>query len=352
MTKRDLSRRSFLKRMSGSAAGLALMTSLPAWVFSSKRHSRAYVERSFFTMGSVATISAFDDDRRHMMHAVTRAIEEFQRIENALSIFIPSSQVSRVNAEAGRNEVQAEGDLLWIADWSSKMSPLTKGAFDITVGPLMELWGFRGNHVDAEPDDKRILQLLGAVGSDKILVNNNAATVGLTHPAARIDLGGVGVGYAIDRAVQILRSEGVESAFVNHSGDAYALGTPDEHEGWEIGIPDPGSPDNILEKLTVRDGAIATSGGYRQFVTIGPRRFAHIIDPRSGIPGRSFVSTSVLAPDAVTADALSTSMFCSGPDEVKEVLDHFPKTSLIELSREGNEPITRMRNIKGRTSDG
>ncbi len=352
MTNQDRTRRSFLKTISGSVAGLAFMTTLPAWVFSSSRHSRAYVERSFFTMGSMATISAFGDDRRHLMHAVTRVIEEFQRIENALSIFIPSSQVSRLNAEAGNKEVRAGEDLIWIADWSATMSPLTMGAFDITVGPLMDLWGFRENRVVAAPDEKRILELLESVGSEKILVNKNAGTVGLTHPAARIDLGGVGVGYAIDRAVRILKKEGVENAFVNHSGDAYALGNPDEHEGWEIGIPDPGSPDTILESLTLRDGAIATSGGYRQFVAIGSCRFAHIIDPRSGMPGRSFVSTSVLARDAVTADALSTSMFCLDPHEAEAVLDHFPETSLIELSRERNEATTRMRKIKGKTSDG
>lgn len=295
-------------------------------------------------MGAMGMISAFGDDRGALMRGITRAIVEFQRLDNLLTIFNESSQVSRLNALGGREMVPVDEDVADILRFSVEMSWKTSGVFDITVGPLMDLWGFRGKKKESVPAEREIAAVLESMGPDKIFVDEGERTAALLHPGTRIDLGGVGVGYAVDRAVKILKAEGIDSAFVNHSGDAYALGVPDESEGWEIGIPDPGNPEILSEKFLLCDAAVATSGGYRQFVTIGPHRFAHIIDPRSGIPGQTLQSVSLIARNAVTADALSTSLFCVGTEGAGRLLDIFPETSFIGLTRHGDETAIQIIN--------
>jgi thiamine biosynthesis lipoprotein len=190
---------------------------------------------------------------------------------------------------------------------------MTGGAFDMTVGPVVELYGLKGGE-PALPTGGQLAGALEKVGWEKVLLDRADTTVTLTG-GAQIDLAGIGKGYAVDRSVEILRGRGIRSALVNLGGNIYAIGTPPRREGWTIGIRDPESRDGIVGKLTICEEGVATSGNYENFVVIGEKRYGHIIDPRSGTTVDSVLGVTVISRTAMAADALSTALFVMGPEE-------------------------------------
>ncbi len=204
-------------------------------------------------------------------------------------------------------------DLLGVIQTARAYHAVTAGAFDVTIGPLLELYGFfRGEDSAAYPDDRTIAGTLSAIGDGNIVIDSARSSVGLTHPRARIDLGGIGVGHALDRATLVLRDRGVESALLNHSGDIVAVGAPPGGEGWEIGIQDPANPRGTIASFNLRDRAVSTSGNYENFITTDRGRIGHILDPLTGRPAAARLSVSVFADSSAAADALSTGFFAGG----------------------------------------
>jgi len=303
-------RRVFLGRSARAGAGLVLMSVIPSWALQARRHTRAYRERSFFTMGSVATISAYGESAVQIDQAIRKVIEEFSRLDRLLSIYDPRSELSRINAAAGRETVCVHPEVLRLLKQMRQWSADTEGAFDMTVEPLMRLWGFRDRLRFLTPSDTEIRQALVAVGADRVHIDETLETVGLDHPASLLDSGGWGVGYAVDRAVEILRKEGIESAFVNHSGDARTFGIPDDSEGWIAGIPHPDNPTAMMRSFVLKDCAISTSGTYEKFVELGEKQYGHLMDVLKGIPESDVASMTVVAAESLKADVLSTAAAC------------------------------------------
>lgn len=333
MSSAGRTRRVFLGRAATTGLGMIALHALPAWALSRARHTKAYRERSFFTMGSVATMCAYGENTAHIDQAVNRVIAEFGRLDRMLSIFNPDSEISRINSAAGREMVSVSDEVCDVLAEARRWTEQTGGQFDITVGPLMELWGFRGAVPEEIPGDKAIRRVLEAVGTRHLMIDRHYQMAGLDNRDSRLDPGGIGVGYAIDRAVGILRSEGIESAFLNHSGDAYALGKPDDQDGWVAAIPDPDNPSATLQDLCLSDCAVSTSAAYERFVEVGGERYGHVMDVQLGRPGRTRGSVTVVAGDAVTADALSTAAFSRG--EPVRLLDNVGGTSYFIVQRDG-----------------
>lgn len=325
-------RREFLVRSVRGGGALALLSAVPSWVLAQQRHSLAYRERAFYTMGSVATIRAYGESIAQIDHAVTRVITEFTRLDRLLSIYDPQSDLSRINGTAGQNAVRVHPEVLSLVQEIRRRTLETGGTFDMTVEPLMRLWGFRGKERNEPPSDQEIRLALDAVGQHHIDIDEREGTIGLRHPAALLDSGGWGVGYAVDRAVEILKAEGIESAFVNHSGDAYALGVPPEEEseqGWGIAVPNPLSPERMMFTMKLRDKAVSTSGNYRNFLKEGNSRIGHILDPRTGHPAGKAISTTVISASALEADVLSTTLFAVAPEQWRGILDERGQPDLI-----------------------
>lgn len=328
--KDRLTRRRFLGK--GLAGGLGLMV-LPAIPFRGFGGSRAaYRERSFFTMGSVATVSAYGESHAHIDQAVNRLVAEFQRLDGLLSVFNPASEISRLNAAAGRSAVKLSGETIGLLRRALEINRRTKGAFDVTVEPLMKLWGFRGERRNI-PTDAEIARTLESVGPHQ-LVFESAFEAGLKSEGACVDLGGIGVGYAVDRAVAVLRSVGIESAFVNHAGDAYALGAPEGEDGWIAVVPDPANPAGTLRAFSLKDRAVSTSAGSERNVTLDNLRFGHVMDVRSGRPEHRTLSMTVIASNALEADAFSTAAFCDAA-----VLASDSSISFLSVRENGNGGI-------------
>lgn len=305
----DMLRRKFLKGSLGIAGGLVLPAPrLLAQILGDNR--LVEVRHSTFVMGQIANVTLFAPDRESGAQAATIVFQEFRRLDRALSVFDPGSDVSRVNNQAGRASVCVGEDTRQIIRRSREVSIMSGGALDITIEPLMRLWGFRGLRRRGRPTDREIITALDAVGIQLIKVDGDQ--VGLVADGAAIDLGGVAVGYALDRAAAIVRQAGLEHGLIELSGDFIAIGGPPEQKAWQIGLEDPRVAYRVWSTVGIRDQGLSTSGNYSNVVVYNARRFGHILDPEVGRPAGRRLGTTVIAPTAFQADALSTACFVRG----------------------------------------
>ena len=242
--------------------------------------------------------------------------KEVERIENLLSIYKQDSQVSELN-EFGSVKVSPE--LLFVINRASEFWRVSDGAFDITVGSLVKLWGFQDRKFRL-PSDEEINQAKKLVGFEFVDFNGDA--IELKTKGVKIDLGAIAKGYALDCAVRKLRLNGINSALLNAGGDVYCLGDKFGRP-WQVAIKS-ARRKGFFGYLELMDKAVATSGGYEQFFSIGDSRYCHILNPKTGRPADAgVVSVSVIASDCLTADALATSIFVLGKEEGQELLKRF-----------------------------
>lgn len=308
-----MNRRQFTKRIFAASAFSSFLLEPVLWRTHSLVHSlkNTFLQRIFYSMGTMVTIQVFAESEAHANSVITKVIEDMQHVEQVMSVFRLESDVSKINAHAGKNSVEVDPMLIEILDRAIAAARNTGGAFDVTIEPLMELWSFRETEkrLMRIPSEQEIERALDAVGIGNLVIDRMSNTVGLVHPKAKIDLGGIAVGFAIDRAVKLLRAHGIEDALVNHSGDIYALGSPPEADGWEIAIADPRDARKVLHSFPAKNRAISTSGGYEHFVEYHAKRFGHIMDPRKGMPTDIMQSATVVTRNAMDADVYSTAYF-------------------------------------------
>jgi thiamine biosynthesis lipoprotein len=290
------------------------------------------IERSRVVMGSALQLSAWASDDRAAVEAFDEAFAEFERLENILSIWRPSSDVVRINSAAGSHPVGVRQETIEVLRTALDVSRWSGGKFDVTFGALSEVWKFDHDQDDRVPTAAEIAARLPLVGFEAIEVDEKARTVFLRRRGARIHLGGIGKGYAIDRAAAILRERGVRDFMIQSGGDLYVAGYRDG-KPWRLGIRDPRGPaDRIFAVLDLSDATFSTSGDYeRAFVSNG-RRYHHILDPDDGQPARGARSVTIVADEAVLADALSTAVFVLGPIEGLKLVERLPAVEGVVVS--------------------
>ncbi len=326
-------RRDFLKLSGIILAGKLI---LPSKIFPIMKQPHK-VLRSTFTMGSIVTVEAYCDDKVLCNLAIDQAFDEMKTVEMLMSVFDASSQVSFINKLAYREAVKVDGRIIEIMKYAQEISQRTGGYFDITVEPLMKLYGFRSDdEIKEMPSDKKLQEVLSAVGMENIVINENESSIFLNNSKTKIDFGGIAVGYAIDKAVSILKSHGIESALINHSGDIYAIGSPPDETSWNIGIIDPANQSEIVATINLKDEALATSGNYSNFVMIDESRVGHILNPKKGKIEEKFLNISVAAPKAVEADALTTGLFVFDIEKANSFLKLNENLKYIAVLRNGN----------------
>jgi thiamine biosynthesis lipoprotein len=280
------------------------------------------VERAAFTMGSIVTIQAYGADERLSGLAIADAFRAMKSVDAMMSVYAATSALSALNRGGSRAAVPVPEDLLRVLASAAEFSRLTGGAFDVTVQPLMELYGFRdAPGIGHFPTDREIAAVLSGVGMHNVVIDPAGSTVAFADGRTQIDLGGIAVGYALDLAGTAMRARGVRSALLNHSGDLLAIGAPPDDDAWEIGITDPDRPDAIIATASIRDEALSTSGNYRNVRTLGGRTIGHILDPSSGRTASGALSTTVIASAAIAADALSTGTFVLGSERSAAALE-------------------------------
>jgi thiamine biosynthesis lipoprotein len=247
------------------------------------------------------------------------------RLEEQLSIFRQQSEICQINRTAAERPVEVEARLFAMLESALRLHQRTGGAFDLTATPLWEVWGF-ARREGAIPEDRQIQEALELVGSNLVELDAEKSTVRFGKPGVRLNLGGIGKGYALDRCAERLIDLGIDD-FLIHGGQSSVLahgaqrsrqgGSPPA-SGWEVGIVHPLRPDRRLGGIRLADRALATSGSWAQSFVHQRRRYAHIIDPRTGRPAEGVLSATAIAPTAAEADALSTAFFVMGAERTTE----------------------------------
>jgi thiamine biosynthesis lipoprotein len=270
------------------------------------------------------------------------AFDEIDRLEQQLTVYRESSEVSRLNRLAPLASVPVEEGLFELLTQAAQLMAETDGAFDITAGALIKAWGFyRGPR--RVPSEQELSEALFRVGMQNVFLDPEGYKVRYLREGLEINLGSIGKGYALDRAANLLRQEGNLSCALLHGGHSsvYAMGTePGDNRGWQVGIRHPWDADRRLAVVRLRDRALGTSAATFQHLEYNGRKLGHILDPRSGWPAEGMASASVVAPTAARADALATAFFILGVEKARIYCQAHPEIGAVLLPQEnGAEPV-------------
>lgn len=262
-------------------------------------------------MGVDFRIDLYAKSEEMAEQAASKAFDRIEQINSVMSDYIVDSELWKLSESSGSNRAFQVSDDMWqILNFSKRINQLSEGAFDITAGPYILLWR-KARVIKRLPDERSMKRAANRVGMDKIMFNDVDKSVKLAVPKMRLDLGGVAKGYAADEALKVLKSEGIEYAMVDGSGDISMTAHPEGN--WRIFISDSHESSGFFVELSTC--SIATSGDTFQNVEIGGKRFSHIVDPKTGIGVTDSFRVTVIARDGKTADALASSLTVMGPEK-------------------------------------
>ncbi len=278
-------------------------------------------------MGTRIVVQLWHPDAEEGRRLVAAAMAEFDRIEALMSTYREDSEISRVNRHAAERPIPVSEELYDIVRQSIEVSRLTQGAFDITYESVGYLYAFRERQA---PTDAQVDARIDAVDYQHLLLDSEARSIAFAMEGVRINLGGIGKGYACDRAVDLIRRAGVEHALVSAGGDTRLLGDR-RGQPWVVGIRDPDDADAVVTRLALVDEAISTSGDYERYFEDDGVRYHHILDPATGRPSEGVRSVTIIGPDGTRTDALSTSVFVMGADAGLELIERLPGYEAIVI---------------------
>lgn len=286
-------------------------------------------------MDTLIQITVYSENEAKGQKALKEAFGAFERIHDTTNRFqkngqtaTASNDVVKINENAGTKPVAVSADTINMIERSHYFAGSSGGAFDVSVGPVMDLWGF-GKSEQQVPSDEEINRALSLVDYNKVQVDPSNMTVFLTKPGMSLDLGGVAKGYATDEAVKALKEAGIQHAIINAGGNVYALGDKPDGSPWRVGVQDPRGEKSIIGILYVKDRAVVTSGDYQRYFEQEGVRYHHIIDPTTGKQARDVMQTTVVTDSATDADILSTSLFVLGAQKGMCFVKELPGTGAI-----------------------
>jgi len=306
----------------------------------SRARSRYYLKIGRTAMACQFEVFLRPEDRNHAA-AVHEALDEIDALEDQMSVYREWSELSRLNRSAALTPVAVEKRLYGLLRRAEELGCATGGAFDITAGPLVRAWGFF-DRAGRLPAPEEIEAARARTGWRHVYFDNTAGTVAFRREGVELNLGSIGKGYALDRAAGRLRDAGLRS-FLIHAGHSSILAAGDSISGpgWEVSLRDPRRRNRSLGSVRLSDRALSTSGTAEQSFEQGGRRYGHILDPRTGWPASCNALVSVAAPDAATAEALSTAFFVMSGDEVREYCLAHPEVASIVLAAAADPPSDR-----------
>ncbi|MBX5494161.1 MAG: FAD:protein FMN transferase [Bryobacteraceae bacterium] len=293
------------------------------------------VERSLDVMGSTYTVAVYGEDRFRLDEAIDAAFDEARRLDRLLSNYRPESEWSRVNREAAAGPVKVSEELFRLLDLCIRYSRESEGAFDITVGPLMKVWGFYKG-TGRFPHRAEIRGALSSVGYRNVQLDPVSRTVRFLKPGVNLDPGGIGKGYTVDRMVEILKSKGVHSGLISAgSSSIYAIGAPPGEKGWKVSVRHPKDSRRTVQDFYLKDESMSTSGNYEKFFVANGKLYSHIMDPRTGYPAQGMLSVSVIAPRTLDSEAWTKPYYILGRDWAAK---HKPNHFRVFLCEDRSEP--------------
>ena len=298
-----------------------------------------------FLMDTIVEITVYADSEETAREGALAAFDAIKAIGDLTDRFpeegsaaYQRSEVCKINSLAGIRPVQVGDDVLNMVELSKQYNELTGGAFDITVGPLMALWGFGTK--PAIPEESAIQQKLALVGMDKVIIDKEAKTVFLQDKGMSMDLGGIAKGYAAEKAVKILSDKGITQAVVNAGGNVIVLGSKNGKDQWKLGIQDPRDSNSTIGVLALKDQAAVTSGDYQRYFESGGNRYHHLLDPATGWPSRGLISVTVVCDSSTLGDILSTALFVLGPEKGLELAERLEGVDALFVSQDKEITVT------------
>ncbi|MCB0442546.1 MAG: FAD:protein FMN transferase [Flavobacterium sp.] len=302
-------------------------------IVSSSSAQIVHTKRTFM-LGSPFEMTVVAKDTIQGNYYINQATEEVKRIENLISDWIPTTQISNVNKNAGITPVKVDQEVFELIERAIKISELTKGAFDISYASMDKIWKFDGS-MKQMPTKEAIKNSVAKVGYQNIILNEKEATVFLKNKGMKLGLGGIGQGYIADKVKALLTEIGCKSGIVNVSGDIFAWGKQPDGKPWTVAIVNPMNKNKVFATFPLEDSAVETSGSYEKFVTFNGKRYSHIIDPRTGYPATGIVSVSVFAKTTELADALATGIFVLGIEVGLDLVDQIKGIECIVVDDKG-----------------
>ncbi len=313
------------------ALAFALLAWVPLLIASAPETKTPLVHKTKYLMGTVYEIAVYDNQPQRASQAVDKAFAEIVRLDAMLSNYKPDSDLSRLNRDAHYRAVKVPMDLYRVIEESVRYSKVSDGKFDITVAPLVDLWkaALRGDRVPTEAEQQK---LRACVGYEKIaLIPPNQ--VEFHSPCMRIDVGSIGKGYAVDRAVEILRANGIVNALVDAGQSTiYGMGAPPGQSAWEVHLRDPSN--RVDPQVRLSENSVSTSEQTPASL-LGVEAAGHIIDPEKGKPLETKYALSIVAKTGTASDALSTTLLLVGPAKGKPIVKSIPGAAAIWISAQG-----------------
>ena len=308
-------------------------------------YSQTIYKKKLAMLGSPFEISVVANDSIKANEYSNLAINEVKRIENLISDWIPTTQISEINKNAGIQPIKVDEEVFDLVERAIKISKLTNGAFDISYASMDKIWKFDGSMKEM-PTPEAIKKSVEKIGYQNIILDKENKTIFLKLTGMKLGLGGIGQGYIADKVKELLQSKGCHSGLVNVSGDINTWGKQPNGELWTVGIVNPMNKNKVFATFPLDNSAVETSGNYEKFVTFNGIRYSHIIDPRTGYPATGIVSVSVFAKQTEIADALATGIFVLGVDVGLDLVNQLKGIQCIIVDDKGKIHASKGIDIK------
>jgi thiamine biosynthesis lipoprotein ApbE len=288
-------------------------------------------------MGTSVEVEAYGRDEAARRAAIDEAFGAMAEVDRLMSNYRDDSELSLVNRTAANQAVRVSDPMLSVLEAAQNVSSMSGGAFDITVGPLVRLWGFHDKKPHL-PTPAELAAVRPLVDYHHLIIDSPQHTVRFARPGVELDLGGIAKGFAVELAANTLRRRGLDG-FVDAGGNQYLLGKPPGKSTWTIGIKNPDRPDQVLGVVETSETSVSTSANYANFVEIDGRKYGHILDPHTLQPSEAALSVTTFSRDGTIADALSKAPFVLGPKAGLALIDSIPGTTGLIAYRESNGKV-------------
>ena len=297
-------------------------------------------------MGNRFELTVVSDNEKWAFDKIEAGISEIQRIEHLLTTFSDDSETNQVNQNAGISPVKVGAETFNLIERSLRISQVTQGAFDITYGSIdKRLWNF-DQHMTALPDQETAKKMVRLINYQNVILDREKSTVFLREKGMRIGFGGIGKGYAAERAKQVMKEQGVQSGVVNASGDLTAWGLQPNGKQWTVGIANPDATHEVFSYMSITDMAVATSGNYEKFVMIDGKKYSHTINPRTGLPVTGIKSVTIITTNAEIADAMATPVMIMGIKTGLDMIDQIKNIEAVIIDDNDRMYTSKNINIK------
>jgi thiamine biosynthesis lipoprotein len=283
-------------------------------------------------MGTIFTLYLYASSEQQAHALAESAFEEVDRVDELLSNYKPTSELSRINREAASTKVITDPETFAFLQTSLQWSARTNGAFDITVGSLMKTWGFfrAQGRIPTSADLATVRQ---QTGWQKVQIDPATRSIRFTAPGIELDPGGIGKGYVVDRLVTLLHAQHVDAALISAGASTiYAIGAPPGTDGWKVEIPNPENKGQALSQVTLRDTSLSTSACTEKFFILAGHTYCHLMNPHTLQPVDNIIQTTVIDPSATDSDALSASLFVLGAEASLQLAAKMPEISALILA--------------------